>query len=98
MLINPVATGIITIGMFFSLINATFDLVHTMSWSLTTLPFTAGKILAFLCQLTQQCILTILKAFNNRVQFKGSYGMHNELMAAKQLYYTMYDSQRRWYQ
>lgn len=35
MLINPVAKGIITIGMFFSLINATFDLVHTMSWSLT---------------------------------------------------------------
>ena len=25
-------------------------------------------------------------------------GTHNELMAAKQLYYTMYDSQRRWYQ
>lgn len=40
-----------------------------------SLPFTARKILAFLCQLTQQCILTILKAFNNRVQFKGSYGI-----------------------
>lgn len=35
MLINPAVRGTITIGMFFSLINATFDLVHTMSWSLT---------------------------------------------------------------
>jgi ATP-binding cassette subfamily B protein len=34
-LINPVQTGAITIGMFISLVNAVFGLVQMMSWELT---------------------------------------------------------------
>lgn len=53
MLINPVATGIITIGMFFSLINATFDLVHTMSWSLTRFIEAVSTHIEYLKELTK---------------------------------------------
>ena len=53
MLINPVATGIITIGMFFSLINATFDLVHTMSWSLTRLIEAVSTHIEYLKEITK---------------------------------------------
>ena len=53
MLINPVATGIITIGMFFSLINATFDLVHTMSWSLTRLIEAVSTHIEYLKEITR---------------------------------------------
>lgn len=53
MLINPVATGIITIGMFFSLINATFDLVHTMSWSLTRLIEAVSAHIEYLKEITK---------------------------------------------
>ena len=53
MLINPVATGIITIGMFFSLINATFDLVHTMSWSLTRLIEAVSAHIEYLKEITR---------------------------------------------
>ncbi len=51
-LINPVVTGVITIGMFFSLINATFDLVHTMSWSLTRLIEAVSTHMEYLKELT----------------------------------------------
>ena len=53
MLINPVATGIITIGMFFSLINATFELVHTMSWSLTRLIEAVSTHIEYLKEITK---------------------------------------------
>lgn len=53
MLINPVAKGIITIGMFFSLINATFDLVHAMSWSLTRFIEAVSTHIEYLKELTQ---------------------------------------------
>lgn len=53
MLINPVVKGIITIGMFFSLINATFDLVHTMSWSLTRFIEAASTHAEYLKELTK---------------------------------------------
>ena len=53
MLINPVAAGIITIGMFFSLINATFDLVHTMSWSLTRLIEAVSTHIEYLKEITR---------------------------------------------
>ena len=53
MLINPVAAGIITIGMFFSLINATFDLVHTMSWSLTRLIEAVSAHIEYLKEITR---------------------------------------------
>lgn len=35
MLINPVLTGAITVGLFISLVNATFNLVQSMSWQLS---------------------------------------------------------------
>jgi ATP-binding cassette subfamily B protein len=53
MLINPAAAGIITIGMFFSLINATFDLVHTMSWSLTRLIEAVSAHIEYLKEITR---------------------------------------------
>ena len=53
MLINPVAGGVITIGMFFSLINATFDLVHTMSWSLTRFIEAVSTHIEYLKELTK---------------------------------------------
>lgn len=52
-LINPVATGIITIGMFFSMINATFDLVHTMSWSLTRFIEAVSTHIEYLKEITK---------------------------------------------
>ncbi len=35
LLLKPVITGTITIGMFYSLVNAIFSLVHIMSWEMT---------------------------------------------------------------
>ena len=52
-LINPVLSGAITIGMFIALVNAAFGLVHMMSWSLTHYMDELAKHLEYLKDLSR---------------------------------------------
>lgn len=51
-LLNPVLTGVLSIGMFISLVNATFGLVQMMSWELTNYMDTLARSREFLVDLT----------------------------------------------
>lgn len=52
-LLNPVLSGTVTIGMFISLVNATFGLVQMMSWQLTYYMDQLAKHLEYLKDLTK---------------------------------------------
>lgn len=52
-LLNPVLTGVLSIGMFISLVNAIFGLVQMMSWELTNYMDTLARNREFLVDLTK---------------------------------------------
>lgn len=52
-LLNPVLTGVLSIGMFIALVNAIFGLVQMMSWELTNYMDTLARSREFLVDLTK---------------------------------------------
>jgi ABC-type multidrug transport system fused ATPase/permease subunit len=74
-LINPLLSGVITVGMFISLVNAIFALVQLMSWQLSYLADELASNLEYLKDLTdfvnlEECNDYIAKPSPEPIKFK----------------------------